>query len=243
MTCPTCGADASGKFCSACGSPLSGSTCGQCGASLSPGARFCHACGGSAVATAPRHAPLPWIIAGVAVIGLLVVLALSRLNPSAGTPASVAATPAGPGRVDLASMSPRERADALFNRVADAAERGVRDTALFFKPMALEAYRMLGTLDPDARYHVGVIHLATDDYPAVLAQADSIEQTVPQHLFAAILRAEVARGQNDTEALRRAYAAFLANLEAERAANRPEYDEHPGMLDRFVTEARAGGRQ
>lgn len=47
MKCPSCGAEASGKFCSACGGPLKVEKCSSCGASMPPGGKFCTNCGKS----------------------------------------------------------------------------------------------------------------------------------------------------------------------------------------------------
>lgn len=244
MKCPRCGADASGKFCSSCGSQLSGRSCSSCGAALSPGARFCHACGtssaGAAGASARSHTgSVPWVVAGGAVVALLIVLAITQLNPGGNAPPVAGPGPgAGAGGApDISQMTPRQRADALFNRVMTATENGDQQTVTGFSPMALEAYRMLGALDTDTRYHVGLINLATGAHDATLAQADSIAQNAPTHLYAIILRAEVAKERGDQAALKAAQQAFLDAYEAERATNRPEYAEHPRMLERFRDEA------
>ena len=60
-------------------------------------------------------------------------------------------------------MSPEERATRLYNRVMTLHSAGKTDSAEFFLPMALQAYAMLPALDIDARYHVGVLHLAGGD--------------------------------------------------------------------------------
>jgi hypothetical protein len=253
MKCPSCGANASGKFCSTCGARLGAATCAACGAGLSAGAKFCHACGAPAGAVAPApgfqptpRGPLtPWMLAGGAIVLLLVVLAVVLLRPGAPAPAAEAPAGGGAGPVNLSELTPREAADRLFNRVMSAEERGVQDTARFFAPMALQAYGMLGGLDADARYHVGLLSLVTDDYVSVLAQADSLAQASPGHLYADILRVQAAREQNDDAAARRAEQAFLDHYERETAANRPEYAEHPGLLERFrqeILDARAGSR-
>jgi hypothetical protein len=182
---------------------------------------------------------VPWLVAGGAVIALLVVLAITQLRPS--SPASQAPqVPAAGlgGPVDLSQMTPRDAADRLFNRVMTAYENGSKDTAQFFAPMALQAYGMVEALDADARYHVGLIDLVMDDYTGTLAQADTIARTVPGHLYASVLQAEVARARGDSTALRRAQRTFLDHYDAETKAARPEYAEHPGLLERFRNEAR-----
>jgi hypothetical protein len=250
MTCPSCGAQASGKFCSSCGANLSGATCPSCGAAVSPGAKFCHKCGagvgGGGTGGPARSSAVPWVVAAGTVVVLLVVLAVTLLKPG-GAPAGGApvAGPAagmpggGAGPVDLSSMTPRDAADRLFNRVMSAEERGIKDTAQFFAPMAIQAYGMVGDLDADARYHLGLLNLVLGNYDAVDAEADSIAREVPTHLYASILRAEAARGRGDTAAVRRAERRFLDNYDAEAAAARPEYAQHQGVVKRFRDEARA----
>lgn len=240
MKCPSCGANATGKFCSSCGARLSAAACGACGAPLSAGAKFCHACGAPAGAAAaggggaPRPSTVvPWALAGTAVVALLMALAVTLLRPERGAPAPAAVGPAGAGPVDLASLTPREAADRLFERVVSADERGVKDTALFFAPMALRAYQMVSPLDEDARYHIGLINLVLDDQAGALAQADSIEGAVPTHLFAPLLRARVARDRGDTAAQRRAERAFLDHYEAELATGRTEYQLHGVLLGQY----------
>ncbi|MCH7874233.1 MAG: zinc ribbon domain-containing protein [Gemmatimonadetes bacterium] len=239
VKCPSCGANASGKFCSNCGANLGGNACSSCGASLSAGAKFCHACGAPAAggAVRERSGSMPWVVAGGAVVALLVVLAITRLGPAGGGRPAAGPPPVGGGpAIDISAMTPRERADRLFNRVVSSAERGQLDTARFFTPMALAAYAMLGPLDEDARYHVGLIHLVNDEFDATLAQADSIAEVVLGHLLAAILRAQVAEKRGDDAALARARRAFLDSWQSESTANRPEYQQHQGLIDRFRNE-------
>jgi hypothetical protein len=244
MKCPKCGANASGKFCSGCGARLGTASCAACGAPLSAGAKFCHACGatagagGDAAVIAPRASLVPWVVAGAAVVVLLVILAAVLLRPGTGAPAAEAAAPAGggAGRVDLASMTPREAADRLFERVMMADESGDTAEAVRFAPMAAQAYEMVGALDVDARYHVGLISLVVSNIDAAAAQADSIAQTAPGHLFAPVLRARVASERGDAAAQRRAEQAFLDNYQTELARNLPEYQLHGALLEKYREE-------
>jgi tetratricopeptide (TPR) repeat protein len=134
-------------------------------------------------------------------------------------------------------MSPKERADRLFNRVMMLAEAGKQDSVEFFLPMALGAYSLLGALDPDARYHLGLLQLAGGDVAAALAQADTIQRTVPNHLFIYVLRAHAYQAQGNTSQEQRAYADFLRHEQAELALKRAEYDDHRESLTNFHTEA------
>ena len=245
MKCPKCGANASGKFCSACGARLGAASCAACGAPLSAGAKFCHACGalagvgGAAAAVAPRASLVPWVVAGSAVVAVLVILAAVLLRPGAGAPAPAAGGAGGAGGagpVNLAELTPREAADRLFDRVMRADERGDTAEAARFAPMALQAYGMVGPLDEDARYHIGLIGLVLDDLDAAGAQADSIAQSAPRHLFAPVLRARVALERGDAAAQRRAEQAFLDRYETEMATNRSEYQLHGPLLQQYRQE-------
>jgi Flp pilus assembly protein TadD len=134
-------------------------------------------------------------------------------------------------------MSPEERANRLFNRVMILAEANKEDSVRFFLPMALGAYSQLPVLDADARFDIGLLQLAGGDPGAALAQADTIRQGAPHHLFIYILRAHAYQQAGDTTQERRAYADFLRNEPAEMAKNRPEYADHSDALTNFKVEA------
>jgi tetratricopeptide (TPR) repeat protein len=134
-------------------------------------------------------------------------------------------------------MTPEERANRLFNRVMILAEAGKTDSVRFFLPMALGAYAQLPALDPDAHYHIGLLHLAGGDVPAALAEADSIARAAPGHLFLYILRAHAYQQQGNRPQERRAYSDFLRNEPAEMAKNRTEYRDHADALNNFKVEA------
>ncbi|HEY3219641.1 MAG TPA: hypothetical protein VGJ80_02825 [Gemmatimonadales bacterium] len=143
-------------------------------------------------------------------------------------------------------MTPDERANRLFNRVMILAEAGKDDSVQFFLPMALGAYAQLPSLDADGRYHVGLLELAGGDPRAALAQADTIHQSIPTHLFIYVLRAHAYQSLRNVQEERRAYADFLRNEAAELARKRPEYgqDAHLDALNSFHDEAerQGGGR-
>lgn len=118
------------------------------------------------------------------------------------------------------------------------AQAGKEDSVQFFLPMALSSYDQLPALDSDARYHVGLLHLAGGDAPGALAQADTIQKSVPTHLFAYVLRAHAFQQQGNRQGVRRAYADFLSHEAAEMARSRPEYADHQNALSAFRAEAR-----
>jgi hypothetical protein len=174
-------------------------------------------------------------------LGALVTLAAVRLgSPAEETGAPFAAGAGGRGAMaapDISQMSPEERARRLFDRVMGLSERGVQDSVQFFLPMAIGAYQQLPALDLDARYDMGALYLAGDVADGALAQADTILQAAPTHLYGFMLRARGLELKNDARGARAAYMAFLRHEQAERARQRPEYAEHSQAVDAFREEA------
>jgi hypothetical protein len=222
-------------------------TCHACGAPLSSTAKFCHKCG-AAVATPQAtgwRAGLPWALAGAAFGALITVVAMRGVG--AGRREQGAESTAPSSRLpapDISQMSPEERANRLFNRVMVLAEAGKMDSVRFFLPMAIGSYTQLPALDADARYHIGLLQLAGGDAAAALAQADTIQRSIPTHLFIHVLRAHAYQQEGNTQLERRAYADFLRNEPAEMAKKRSEYTDHADALTSFKAEAGrvAGGR-
>jgi hypothetical protein len=237
--CGACGAPGAGKFCSHCGAPREGAACSGCGAPVSPAAQFCSRCGltvGGRAGTA-SHDRTPWLVAALAMAGLMAVLLimLVRKSPGAAAPAEVAGSSDASAEVppDISNMSPRERFNRLYNRIMTAAQSGDEATVTRFTPMALMAYAQLDTIDADARYHAALLKVHTGDVDASRALADTILAQTPGHLFGYIIRGTVARFRKDQPELKRAYAGFLKRYDAEMKAARPEYAEHRTSLDDF----------
>ncbi|HKA57416.1 MAG TPA: hypothetical protein VKD28_02290 [Gemmatimonadales bacterium] len=186
------------------------------------------------------RAGLPWGLAGAALGALAAVIAMRGAGGAGSQEPGARAATSAPGLVrapDISRMSPEERANRLFNRVMILAEAGKQDSVRFFLPMALGAYAQLPTLDPDARYHIGMLQMEGGDAAAALAQADSIQRSSPTHLFIYVLRAHAYQQQGNTQLERRAYADFLRNEPAESGKNLPEYADHQENLRSFKTEA------
>ena len=223
---------------------MAGATCVVCAAPLTIGAKFCHVCGtplGASRRAGARNQTIPWIIAGVVVALLVVVLVARSGGGPAGAPGAAAAPagmPGGAGTTDLSTMTPREQADRLFDRVMRASEAGNAGEVTFFGPMAVQAYSMVGPLDADARFHVGLIEAVLGNDTAATAQADTLVREAPRHLFVSLIRWEVANRRGDTAALRRVYREFLNNYDAEIATAKSEYQMHRTRLDAFRDEAR-----
>ncbi|MBI4499572.1 MAG: zinc ribbon domain-containing protein [Gemmatimonadetes bacterium] len=237
MKCPSCGTEATGRYCPNCGASLMAQRCPHCNAEVRAGSRYCQSCGRS-MSSHGRSRAIPWIVAGATVAALSAVL-LVRLTSqkAAGAGPSPLRGAASQPASDISNLSPRERADRLFNRVMAASEQGDTTDMRFFIPMALQSYAMLGPLDADARYHVGAIEFVNNNYKGALAQADTISRAVPNHLLANALRAQVAAARGDTGARNRAYRALLDAYDSEMAKQRPEYADHSTLLGRTRAEA------
>lgn len=218
--CPSCGTRAAGRFCSNCGSSLdAGGSTGVAGASRPVPAR--------------AGVPVPWVVAG-AVLALGAVALLVWGGPDGAAPPSAAVTPTvSAAPPDLSSMSPRERFDRLFNRVMTSAEAGSTGEVSTFLPMATMAYSQLDSVDIDARYHMALLELQAGDGAAALAQADTIAQIAPRHLFGFLIREAEGARRGDAEAVRGAREDFLAAYDGEIALERAEYAEHRAALDRL----------
>jgi predicted nucleic acid-binding Zn ribbon protein len=249
VQCPSCGKHAAGKYCSNCGAPIM-STCPACDSDIKPGSRVCHECGESLEARPASkqwsaQMIAPWIAIGIATIALCVaLLSWFGTGDHAAAPAPTSSpmtsmSPASDQPVDLASMSPREAANRLFNRVMIASESGNTAEALKFAPMALQAYVNLGTLDNDARYHVALIHMTTGDIDGARVQLEMLRQSVPNHLLAYMLEHQIAERSGKKDIAARAYKGFLAAYGAEIATGREEYQDHRVSIERFREAAQA----
>ena len=273
MRCPKCGSDENGRFCSKCGAEVrkksgggGGARCSKCGKGLEPKAMFCAECGEPTGHRPAKGATayLPWVLSGLALVAFAIALTMfiqgqtavrvgdmpptgalpvaERVNPD-GTP--VTSAPAGPGGVDLGSMSPRQAADRLFDRVMREDEAGNEAQAQQFATMAIQAYGMLppAEIDLDARFHLGLLNLVLDDPDAADQEADLMLAVDSQHLLALSLKARAAGLRGDTAAQQAAYTMFLDALPAGLTAGNPEYAMHDNMLEAEAVRAReATGR-
>ena len=216
--------------------------CSQCGAELASDAKYCHQCGWRLGSVFGMRWMLPIFLGAATALVIIFLVQLVRSESAARTaaqPPSGAGQPSAGGPPDLTQMSPRQAADRLFDRVMRASETGDQAEVNQFLPMAINAYYLIGPLDPDARYHLGTLFLADNNAEGALIQADSLNLDAPNHLFADLLRGRVYDAIESDAELRAAYQAFLDHEPAERALQRPEYQAHGVILRRFGQEARA----
>lgn len=172
----------------------------------------------------------------LAVVGGFILL--DRRDREGAAPAPVASSQS-PGPPAVGGASPRETAELLFNRTMAASEQGDTAEAQRFAPMALEAYRRLGVLDDDGRYHVGLIHLTLGDVESARAEREAIRRSAPDHLLGIMLEHAVAEAEGDVDGVRRTYSRFLEAYDAEMTINRPEYRDHERGIEGFRVRAAA----
>lgn len=257
-TCPNCSAPATGRYCSECGAAVGEAICAGCRSLLSPGARFCHRCG-TAVGTAPvtpatptesksgtAASALPWAVAAIALLALVALVAGQRFaGTRAPTPAPSADAPfasGAPGEAvrapDISNLSPRERADRLYDRVMRLSSEGKTDSIQFFAPMALSVYQTLGPLDADLRYDFGRVAEVTGAAEIARAQADTILANDSTHLLGLVLAVRAAQLRGDSAAAGAFARRLLAAEPSESAKRLPEYERHQGDILEALAEAR-----
>jgi hypothetical protein len=182
------------------------------------------------------------MVGGLALVALVVLVVAQRAGGGSVNREAVASPLGAPGPMvrapDLSTMSPRERADRLFNRVMSYGERGVKDSVQFFADMGIRAYQMLPSLDLDARYDMGRIAEVSGNAALAKAQSDSILRESPTHLLGLALGARAARLTKDESAARAYDRRLLAAERAERRKDLPEYERHARDIDEALRIAR-----
>jgi len=250
-TCPSCGDAAEGRFCASCGAPLEGATCRTCASSLTPGARFCHHCGTPVGAAIAQPSPdrtttaIPWIVASIALVALVALVAAQRFKASTAANALPQAQlgeapPSQPmaRAPDISQLTPRERADRLFDRIMALHERGRTDSVQFFAQMAIPAFQMLQPLDLDARYDMGRIAEVAGVPDFARAQADTILRAEPNHLLGLVLAIRAARLAGNEPAAANFERRLIAAEPTERRRDRAEYTRHRADIDAALDVAR-----
>ena len=254
--CPSCGAPTTGRFCSECGAAVADAICSGCRSLLSPGARFCHRCGtavGSRTAppsntrlTASATSALPWAVAAIAMLAVIALLAGQRFSgtrtvatpPAAGPFAGGDATGEVARAPDISNLSPRERADRLFDRMMRLSSEGKTDSVQFFAPMAMSVYQSLGPMDADLRYDFGRVAEVAGAAEVARAQADTILASDSTHLLGLVLAVRASQLRKDSVAAGRYQRRLLAAEPAESAKQLPEYQRHQSDILEALAEAR-----
>ena len=191
---------------------------------------------------------LPWAVAAISLLALVALVAGQRFagtrSPSPLPPATsdapfASGAPAEGARApDISQLSPRERADRLYDRVMRLSSEGKTDSVQFFAPMALSVYQSLGPMDADLRYDFGRVAEVSGAAAIARAQADSILAGDSTHLLGLVLGVRAAQLRGDSAAARVFSRRLLAAEPTESAKKLPEYQRHQGDILEALAEAR-----
>lgn len=191
---------------------------------------------------------VPWVVAAVGLVGVVAYLAggagqtAEFSSAMGGAPNAPFASGGGGAAPDISSMSPRERAARLYDRIMRYAEEGKQDSVQVFAPMAMASFEMLegADFDIDARYDLGRVATEAGQLNIAAAQADTILATSPTHLLGLALAARTAERQGNKPAASASWKAFLAAKDAELRKNLPEYQAHAADIE-AATRVASGG--
>ena len=249
MKCPSCGAaGGGGRFCSNCGAALEELKCQGCGHQPPAGARFCNQCGsamgGSPIRPASSGNQVAWWMAGALLLGLIMVIAYPVYGP--GRPAAPSPAAAGPAggaaSVDLSSMTPREAADRLFNRVMSAVSANDDTEVVRFLPMAIRALELAEPSDIDGKFHLVLLRLTGQFNAEALEGAEEILAEQPNHLLGLAMAGDASLALGDSTSARTYYGRWLEAYETETAKDLLEYRDHSPMFPQMQITAEALGR-
>jgi len=173
-------------------------------------------------------------VGGLVLVTIVVVLAAqigARSGPGRVAGAAVLGQGAAAAAPDISSMSPREQAARLYDRVMRLHEEQKRDSVDFFAQMALNAYAAIPDLDLDGRYDMARIAMVAGALPVARAQSDTILRRDPTHLLGLLLSADLARAANDEPRAERMETTFVSVADRERQRNLPEYEAHSAEIE------------
>ena len=185
-----------------------------------------------------------WWMAGALLLGLILVIAYPVYGPGRpAAPAPVAAGPAtGAAGVDLSSMTPREAADRLFNRVMTAVAADDSTEVVTFLPMAIRSFELAEPLDADGKFHLVLLHLTGQFNAEALEGAEEILSEQPNHLLGLAMAGDASLALGDSASARGYYGRWLDAYETETAKDLLEYRDHSAMFPEMQATAEALGR-
>ena len=186
---------------------------------------------------------LPWVVAAISMLAVIALVAGQRFSGSrpTATPSGDAPFSAGGEAArapDISNLSPRERADRLYDRMMRLSSEGKTDSVQFFAPMALSVYQGLAPLDADLRYDFGRVAEVAGAAGIARAQADTILAGDSSHLLGLVLAIRASDLSGDSLAAGGYRKRLLAAEPTESAKQLPEYQRHQSDILEALAEAR-----
>jgi hypothetical protein len=190
---------------------------------------------------AEQGANIGWWMSGALMVGLILLIAYPVIGPDrqGSTPAQAPSGATGAAAVDLSSMTPREAADRLFNRVMTAVSTNDSTEVVSFLPMAIRAYELAEPLDADGTFHLSMLHLTATLDEEGLADAEAILEELPDHLLGLAAAGDASLALGDTASARVYFTRWLDVYDVEIARDVPEYRDHTQMIPGMRARAEA----
>jgi hypothetical protein len=195
-----------------------------------------------AVAVRGRQPLIVAVAAGALVAATMFIVssrsnALARGGAVAASPARRDIGDAASRPPDISAMSPRERAERLYDRAMRAQQSGKTDSARFFATMATLAYGQIGESTLDDHYDLGRLALLAGQTSVASAEADTILEARPTHLLGLMLAEDAARAAGAEVRASAAHVRLLASANAERTLQLPEYLQHATEIAALLGDA------
>jgi len=186
-------------------------------------------------------ANIGWWMSGALMVGLILLIAYPVIGPDrqGSTPPAAPSGATGAAAVDLSSMTPREAADRLFNRVMTAVSTNDSTEVESFLPMAIRAYELAEPLDADGTFHLSMLHLTATLDEEGLADAEAILEELPDHLLGLAAAGDASLALGDTASARVYFTRWLDVYDVEIARDVPEYLDHTQMIPGMRARAEA----
>lgn len=265
--CNQCGSKATpgSSFCNECGASLSAPAGAGSGAGGKPGASRQRAGGparkagasprpgaGAAAPSAGGSGGMGWWVAGgmfVVIIFFMVLPLVTQDEQASSTPnapfaqGGAAGAAGAPATTDLSSMTPREAADRLYERVMRAASANDSDQVTMFLPMSIQAYDMARPLDADGLFHLSRLQrMASRDTEALSTAVEGLEDN-PDHLLNLYAAGDAALALGQEQEARQYLSRLLEAWDGEVASENTDYQVHRGMMPEIRTfaEQNVGG--
>ena len=200
--------------------------------------------GGSPVRPRSSGNQVAWWMAGALLLGLIMVIAYPVYGPGRATaPRPAPVGPAGGAAgVDLSSMTPREAADRLFNRVMTAVSTNDNAEVVNFLPMAIRALELAEPLDTDGKFHLVLLRLTGQFNAEALEGAEEILAEQPNHLLGLAMAGDASLALGDSASARAYYGRWLEAYETETTKDLLEYRDHSPLFPQMQITAEALGR-